>query len=147
MLVLLSLYLESSVLFSSLSESYTNNSFNLCCQTLADSEVLSKRKYILLSLSVWLELTSVLKFTADLSRYWDSVSFIKYAVTYLIWHNLFNKRCKINCLSFNKEEIILRRTVTVSSINNSEKMRAVIQLTVLTITQSQFSSNDNHWRC
>ena len=66
-----------------------------------------------------------------------SVSFIEYAVTYLIWHNLFNKRCKMNCLSFNKEEIILRRTVAASSINNSEKVRAVIQSTVLTITQSQ----------
>ena len=43
----------------------------------------------------------------------------------------------MNCLSSNKEEIILRRTVTASSINNSEKVRAVIQSTVLTITQSQ----------
>ena len=66
-----------------------------------------------------------------------SVSFIEYTVTYLIQHNLFNKRYKINHLSFNKEEIILRRTVTASSINNSEKVRAVIQSTVLTITQSQ----------
>ena len=65
------------------------------------------------------------------------ISFIKYAVIYLIWYNLFNKRCKMNSLSFNKEEIILRRTVTASSINNSEKVRAVIQSTVLTITQSQ----------
>ena len=43
----------------------------------------------------------------------------------------------MNCLSFNKEEITLRRTVAASSINNSEKMRAVIQSTALTITQSQ----------
>ena len=43
----------------------------------------------------------------------------------------------MNCLSFNKEEITLRRTVAASSMNNSEKVRAVIQLTVLTITQSQ----------
>ena len=77
MSVLLSLYLESSVLFSSSSESYTDNSFNLCYQTLADSEVLSRRKYILLSLSVWLESTSVLKFAADLSRCWDSVLLLK----------------------------------------------------------------------
>ena len=66
-----------------------------------------------------------------------SVSFIECAVTYLIWHNLFNKRCKVNCLSSDKEEIILRRTVAASSMNNSEKVRAVIQSTVLTITQSQ----------
>ena len=66
-----------------------------------------------------------------------SVSFIEHAVTYLIWHNLFNKRCKVNCLSSDKEEIILRRTVAASSMNNSEKVRAVIQSTVLTITQSQ----------
>ena len=66
-----------------------------------------------------------------------SVLFIECTVIYLIWHNLFNKRCKVNCLSFNKEEIILRRTVAASSINNSEKMRAVIQSTALTITQSQ----------
>ena len=77
MLTLLSLYLESSVLFSSSSELYTDNLFNLCCQTLADSEVLSRRKYILLSLSVWLELTSVLKLAADLSRCWDSASLLK----------------------------------------------------------------------
>ena len=77
MSVLLSLYLESSVSFSSLSESYTDNSFNLCCQMLADSEVLSRRKYILLSLSVWLESTSVLKFAVNLSRYWDSALLLK----------------------------------------------------------------------
>ena len=43
----------------------------------------------------------------------------------------------MNCLSSDKEEITLRRTVTASSMNNSEKVRAVIQLTVLIITQSQ----------
>ena len=43
----------------------------------------------------------------------------------------------MNCLSSDKEEIILRRTVAASSMNNSEKVRAVIQSTVLTITQSQ----------
>ena len=43
----------------------------------------------------------------------------------------------MNCFSSDKEEIILRKTVAASSINNSEKVRAVIQLTVLTITQSQ----------
>ena len=43
----------------------------------------------------------------------------------------------MNCSSSDKEEIILRRTVAASSINNSEKVRAVIQSTVLTITQSQ----------
>ena len=63
-----------------------------------------------------------------------SVSFIEYAVIYLIQHNLFNKRCKMNCLSSDKEEIILRRTVAANSMNNSEKVRAVIQSTVLTIT-------------
>ena len=77
MSALLSLCFKSSVLFSSLSESYTNNSFNLYYQILADSEVLSRRKYILLSLSVWLELTSVLKLTADLSRCWDSALLLK----------------------------------------------------------------------
>ena len=74
---LLSLYFKSLMSFSSLSESYTDNSFNLCCQTLADSEVLSRRKYILLSLSVWLESTSVLKLAADLSRCWDSALLLK----------------------------------------------------------------------
>ena len=77
MSALLSLCFKSSVLFSSSSESYTDDSFNLCCQTLADSEVLSKRKYISLSLSVWLESTSVLKLAADLSRCWDSASLLK----------------------------------------------------------------------
>ena len=77
MSVLLSLCLKSSVLFSSLSESYTDNSFNLCCQILADSEVLSRRKYILLSLSVWFESISVLKLTADLSRCWNSALLLK----------------------------------------------------------------------
>ena len=77
MSALLSLCLESSVLFSSLSESYTDNSFNLCYQVLADPEVLSRRKYILLSLSVWLESTSVLKLAADLSRCWDSALLLK----------------------------------------------------------------------
>ena len=43
----------------------------------------------------------------------------------------------MNCFSSDKEEIILRRTVTASSMNNSEKVRTVIQSTVLTITQSQ----------
>ena len=43
----------------------------------------------------------------------------------------------MNCFSSDKEEIILRRTVAASSMNNSEKARAVIQSTVLTITQSQ----------
>ena len=66
-----------------------------------------------------------------------SVSFIECAVTYLIWCNLFNKRHKMNCFSSDKEEITSRRTVAASSMNNSEKVRAVIQLTVLTITQSQ----------
>ena len=77
MSALLSLCFESSVSFSSSSESYTDNSFNLCCQMLADSEVLSRRKYILLSLSVWLESTSVLKLAADLSRCWDSALLLK----------------------------------------------------------------------
>ena len=43
----------------------------------------------------------------------------------------------MNCFSSDKEEIILRKTVAASSMNNSEKVRAVIQSTVLTITQSQ----------
>ena len=43
----------------------------------------------------------------------------------------------MNCFSSDKEEITLRRTVTANSINNSEKVRAVIQLIVLIITQSQ----------
>ena len=43
----------------------------------------------------------------------------------------------MNCLSSDKEEIILRRTVAANSINNSEKVRAVVQSTVLIITQSQ----------
>ena len=43
----------------------------------------------------------------------------------------------MNCLSSDKEEIILRKTVAASSMNNSEKVRAVIQSTVLIITQSQ----------
>ena len=77
MSALLSLCLESSVLFSSLSESYTDDSFNLCCQALADPEVLSRRKYISLSLSVWLESTSVLKLAADLSRCWNSALLLK----------------------------------------------------------------------
>ena len=66
-----------------------------------------------------------------------SVSFIECAVTYLIWHNLFNKRCKMNHFSSDKEEIILRRTVAANSMNNSEKVRAVVQSIILTITQSQ----------
>ena len=43
----------------------------------------------------------------------------------------------MNCFSSDKEEITLRRTVAASSMNNSEKAKAVIQLTILTITQSQ----------
>ena len=43
----------------------------------------------------------------------------------------------MNCLSSDKEEIILRRTVAANSMNNSEKVKAVIQSTVLIITQSQ----------